>query len=67
MDTNYDNRALKNGKLPLQNVRQRALKWWKELGDDIGKMADKYNRGCETIQQHQIEEIYIKEVGLHDA
>jgi len=48
-----------------QNVRQRALDWWKYQGVRQGEIADKYNRGCETIQQHQIEEIYIKEVGLH--
>jgi len=47
----------------IQIIRQRALQWWKELGDDIGEMADKYNRGCETIQEHQIEEIYLKEAG----
>ena len=53
----------KNGNLPIFSVRQRALNWWKELGDDIGEMADKYNKGCETIQEYQIEEIYLKEVG----
>ena len=53
-----------NGNLPVFSVRQRALQWWKELGDDIGEMADKYNRGCETIQEHQIEEIYNKEHSL---
>ena len=51
----------------LPVVRQRALDWWKYQGVRQGEIADKYNRGCETIQQHQIEEIYIKEVGLHDA
>jgi hypothetical protein len=51
----------------LQNVRQRALDWWEYQGVRQGEIADKYNRGCEIIQQHQIEEIYIKEVGLHDA
>ena len=49
--------------MPIFSVRQRALTWWKELGDDIGEIADKYNRGCETIQSHQVEEIYLKEVG----
>ena len=44
--------------------RQRALLWWKSLGDGIGEMADKYYRGCETIQEHQIEEIYNKEHSL---
>jgi hypothetical protein len=41
--------------------RKCALSWWKSLGDDIGDIADKYHIGCETIQVHQIEEIYNKE------
>lgn len=48
----------------IHGVRQRALLWRKLLGDDIGEMADKYYRGCETIQEHQIEEIYNKEHSL---
>ena len=50
--------------LNIADVRQRALLWWKSLGDGIGEMADKYYRGCETIQEHQIEEIYNKEHSL---
>nr|WP_298659961.1 hypothetical protein [uncultured Flavobacterium sp.] len=50
--------------LNIAGVRQRALLWWKSLGDDIGEIADKYYRGCETIQEHQIEEIYHKEHSL---
>lgn len=42
--------------------RELALKWWYELGDGIGEMADKYHKGCETIQQFQIEEIWEKEI-----
>lgn len=45
------------------SVRQKALDWWKSLGLSIGEIADKYHKGCETIQEHQIEEIYLKEVG----
>lgn len=50
--------------LNIAGVRQRALLWWKSLGDGIGEIADKYYRGCETIQEHQIEEIYNKEHSL---
>jgi len=41
--------------------RELAIEWWNSLGDNIGEIADKYNRGCETITNKQIEEIWIRE------
>ena len=43
-------------------VKDLAIEWWNSLGDKTGEIADKYHKGCETIQNHQILEIYFKEI-----
>lgn len=43
--------------------RELAIEWWNSLGEQKGIVADKYHKGCETIQQHEIESIWFKETG----
>jgi len=42
--------------------REKAIRWWKSLGFEIGEIADKYYKGCETITGREIEEIWRKEI-----
>ena len=70
MDTNYDNRDLKNGKLPLQIVRQRAIEWWESLTLEVIDLQEKYYPYAGTPQNltgYQIQQIWKKETGGHVA
>ena len=49
----------------MRTNRELAMEWWQSLGDDIGYIADKYHKGCETIQENQIEEIWRKETQIN--
>lgn len=41
--------------------REQAIEWWKDQSDNIGEIADKYHKGCETITGIEIEQIWRKE------
>jgi hypothetical protein len=44
-----------------KTTREQALEWWHRLPNQP-EIADKYYLGHITIQQHEIEDIYLKEV-----
>lgn len=41
--------------------REKAIEWWRNLGDNIGDIADKHHKGCKTITGREIEQIWRKE------
>ena len=70
MNTNYDNRDLKNSKLFLQHVRQRAIKWWESLTLEVIDLQVKhypYAGHPQNLTGYQIQQIWERETGGHVA
>lgn len=70
MNTNYDNRDLKNSKLPLQHVRQRAIEWWESLTLEVIDLQEKYYPYAgapQNLTGYQIQQIWERETDGHVA